>query len=351
MSERALPSEVGGYTVVGQLGMGSYGAVFRVRRKGLLRDLALKVLPADLNPEDLQRFRREARVVARLDHPFVVRGFEFGRDAATGWHYLCLDLVEGPSLKQHLQRVGPLPWARALELVVDVACAVDYAHQQGVIHRDLKPANVLLDRHGFVRVTDFGLARDLGELSLTAPGEVLGTPYYMAPEQVRGEKGTPQFDVHALGVMLFELVTGERPYPGESIAEVVGLILEGQPPRPSERATQALPPGFDAVCQRAMASDPAQRFASARALADALQELERGHGGALQPPQRRRTPESVGLPAAAPSRAPAGALLGAGVAAAMLLPLLSLALVWGWARGGSRRLAAPAPALEAAPAP
>ena len=335
MSEqRTLPSEIGGYSVVGQLGHGSYGSVFRVRRKGLLRDFALKVLPADLRPSDLQRFRREARLVARLDHPHVVRGIEFGRDGETGWHFLCLDLVEGPSLKKHLKATGTLPWTRALEITAQIARALDYAHAQGVIHRDLKPANVLLDRHGFARVTDFGLARDLGELTLTAPGEVLGTPYYMSREQVRGKKGTPAFDVHALGVILFELVTGERPFCGESVAEVVTKILEQDPPRPSEHSEQPLPAGFDAICQRAMSPDPQARFPSARALADALEELEHAQRRGVPWPSRRQTPASVGLPAAQPRGM--GPVLGAVVTSGILLPLLSLALVWGWSRGRTR---------------
>ena len=334
MSEqRTLPSEIGGYSVVGQLGHGSYGSVFRVRRKGLLRDFALKVLPADLRTSDLQRFRREARLVARLDHPHVVRGIEFGRDAETGWHFLCLDLVEGPSLKKHLQAAGTLPWTRAVEITGQVARALDYAHAQGVIHRDLKPANVLLDRHGFARVTDFGLARDLGELTLTAPGEVLGTPYYMSREQVRGDKATPAFDVHALGVILFELVTGERPFGGESVAEVVTKILEHDPPAPSAHTEQRLPPGFDAICQRAMSPDPQARFPSARALADALEDLEHAQRHGVPLPARK-TPASVGLPAAQPRGM--GPVLGAVVTSGILLPLLSLALVWGWSRGRAR---------------
>ncbi|MEZ6184219.1 MAG: serine/threonine-protein kinase [Planctomycetota bacterium] len=268
----AHPRELGGYRILECLGRGSFATVYRAQRAGLPGSVALKVLPPHVHGEALERFKREARLASRLEHPGIVRCFDVGRDPRTGVHYLGLEFVQGSSLEDRLRAGGALPWRQAVELMIPVADAVAYAHAQEVIHRDLKPANVLLDGQGQPRVTDFGLARDQSS-NLTTAGEVLGTPFYMAPEQIQGARATPQFDVHALGAILYELLTSSPPYPGTSVAEVSQRIMAGNPPPPSTLSPYPLPRALDQLVAEALASDPARRTRSAAEFALALRRL------------------------------------------------------------------------------
>jgi tetratricopeptide (TPR) repeat protein len=267
------------------------GVVYRAKDPALDRDVALKVmLHLGNDPQDLERFRREARATARLRHPSIVALHTVGNH--DGRPYLVMDLVEGESLQARVERDGPLPPREAAELIATLAEALAYAHQQGVIHRDLKPANVLLDRGGRALVTDFGLARREGEdQRLTHTGEIVGTPAYMSPEQAGGEPGQagPASDVYGLGATLYELLCGRPPFMADTLIEVFAAIVTE--PAPSLRALRPdLPGELEAICMRCLAKEPAERFPSAAALAEALR-------GFLNP----EGPPAAAVPAAPPA--------------------------------------------------
>ncbi|RMG14487.1 MAG: serine/threonine protein kinase [Planctomycetota bacterium] len=273
-SERSL----GGYRLLAPLGRGSNAVVYLARKPGIERRFALKLLPAGRDGEAHARFLREARVAARLDHPGLVPVIDVGEDR--GRCYLVMEYVPGPSLAELLRRRGRLPWKEAAELVAGLAEAVGVAHAAGVVHRDLKPANVLIDeRDGVARITDFGLAREGEENSeLTRSGDVLGTPYYMAPEQVRGRTSDARADVYALGVILYEAISGERPYRTGSIDELVPQVLAGRY-EPLRRKVPDLDPALEAVCARALHVDRLRRYPDGGALATALRDAVAGISG------------------------------------------------------------------------
>jgi len=261
-----------------ELGRGSHAAVYLARRPGIERLFALKLLPANIDPAGAERVKREAQLASRLEHPGIVRAVDLGTHQ--GHLYLVMDHIPGHTLQELLERRGRLDSEEAAELVARIADAVGAAHEAGVIHRDLKPANIVIDgRTGRPMVTDFGLARDLAEPSqLTQAGEMVGTPYYMAPEQVQGRRVDSRVDVYALGVMLYELLTGKRPFEGGSLAEVCRAILAGKPRRPREHVTD-VDPAIEDVCLRALSFSPGMRPATASELARRL----RGEGGVAGP--------------------------------------------------------------------
>ncbi|MGE0713579.1 MAG: serine/threonine-protein kinase [Planctomycetota bacterium] len=268
----AAGDEFAGLLVRGKLGSGGMATVYRARDPGLDTDVALKLLDRGLvrDARHLQRFRREAALAARLRHPRIVSIHAYGE--ALGCAYLTMQLVEGPSLAEVVEREGPLePW-RAARIVEQAARAIDAAHRQRVVHRDLKPSNVMLHPEDGPLVLDFGLAKDLGRgVDLTETGEVLGTPAYLAPEQVSPE-GHPvdhRIDVYGLGAILFFLLTGQHPHPGESALEVIQHLLRHDPPR-LRAVVPALPRALEQVCAKALARDPDDRYQTAADLADDL---------------------------------------------------------------------------------
>ncbi len=233
----------GDYELLEEVGRGGMGVVYRARQRSLDRVVAVKMILAGelASRETVERFRGEAEAVARLDHPGIVPIHEVG--ALEGRHFFSMGYVEGQSLAAHLAR-GPMPPRDAATLVRDVAEAVQHAHDHGVIHRDLKPGNVLLDRSGHPRVTDFGLAKRMElDSHLTATGEVLGTPNFMAPEQAAAklELVGPTSDVYALGAMLYNALAGRPPFQAAGLAETLQQVLEREPVPP--RAGPARPAG------------------------------------------------------------------------------------------------------------
>lgn len=248
-----LDDELPGYTVRRVLGQGGMGAVYLAHHTTLDRDVAVKLLPAELAGEEgfVRRFEREARSMARLDHPHIVKVHDFGR-TSTGLPYLVMEYVDGCDLQRLIQQ-GQLSVAQALQLVTQVCDALSYAHAAGIVHRDIKPSNVLIDRAGCIKIADFGLARPVGagrngmSRALTQSGEVMGTLEYMAPEQLMGKEADHRADIYALGVMLYELLTGDvprgawRPPSGvkpmdERLDAVVQRALQ---PKPEDRYQQA----------------------------------------------------------------------------------------------------------------
>ncbi|MBX3469599.1 MAG: serine/threonine protein kinase [Planctomycetes bacterium] len=267
---RRIPgSTLGPYEVVSEIGRGGFGVVLRARRRDQPDvDVALKVLldGAQATAARERRFEREAELSRALRHPGIVPVRDAGR--LDGVAFIAFEFVEGTTLSSIFEDA---PLARRLDLLTKVARAVGYAHARGVVHRDLKPANVLVRASdGRPLVADFGLARDTAlDSSLTRTGAMLGTPAYMAPEQVAAKPPSPATDVFALGVMLFEALTGDLPFRAENVAMRYAAILTGRHDAPSRRAPGA-PPALDAVVRRAIAARPEDRYPDAGALADAI---------------------------------------------------------------------------------
>ncbi|MGE0711929.1 MAG: protein kinase [Planctomycetota bacterium] len=275
-SGRRLPrvgQTLGPYTIDEVLGQGSMGRVYRAHDP-LGRPVALKAILMDMaDQEGLDRFVREGQAMAAIPpHPGVMRVHAAGE--AQGIPYLVFELIEGESLEQRLVREGKLPLGEALELARLLAEALDHIHRQGVVHRDLKPANVLLRREGGPCLADFGLARLTGAESLTATGDLLGTPLYMPPEQVTGRRNEvdARSDLWSLGVILYRMCSGEVPFRGASFNETAEQILEAEP-RALHSLVERAGPLLTSVVERALAKDKEERYASAREFADALAEL------------------------------------------------------------------------------
>jgi serine/threonine-protein kinase len=218
----------------------------------------------------MKRFRREAEAVGRLSHPGIVSVYELGES------YIALELVEGESLAALLARRGRLPPEQALPVLAAIAGALDHVHARGVVHRDVKPSNVLVASSGGVKVTDFGTAH-LAWAPMTRTGELIGSPAYMAPEQIVRGGIQPASDVYALGVVAFETLTGTLPFRGRNLGELL-MRIAVEPPPSARGPNPALPPGVDLVLARAFAKDPGHRFQSARNMVAAL-EAAFGEGG------------------------------------------------------------------------
>lgn len=211
----------------------------------------------------IERFFREARAAGQLSHPNIVTIHEVAED--TGRYFIAMEFLEGQTLRQRMNAAGPMPVNEAIRIATALADALGYAHARGVVHRDIKPDNVHLLPGGQIKLTDFGIARILGEAQLTVAGQVFGTPSYMSPEQVRGGSIGPYTDVFSLGVLLWEMIAGRKPFPGDSVVTITYKIMnEATPPLPGA------PPALEAVIRRATAKDPGARFRDAGQLRDAL---------------------------------------------------------------------------------
>ena len=261
------------------IGRGGMGVVYKVEHLRMGKIAAMKVLHADLadDPEVGQRFEREAAAVSRLDHPNTVHVFDFG--TTQGALYLIMEYVRGADLARVIDRDGPMPFARAAPLLVQILGALSEAHELGIIHRDLKPDNVLITRatggRDFAKVLDFGLAKMIGpgaQPDTSERTQIVGTPYFMAPEQIRGDEVDPRTDVYSAGATMYRLLTGTHPYQAKTAIGVLTKHLTSELDAPSLRApTARLPPAIDAIVARAMAKDPADRWPSAAAMAAAIE--------------------------------------------------------------------------------
>jgi serine/threonine protein kinase/lipoprotein NlpI len=301
-------TRLGAYEIVARLGAGGMGEVYRARDTRLQRDIALKVLPGDVasTPERLARFEREATTVAGLNHPNIVVLHSI--EEAGGTRFLTMELVDGRTLDQAIAPGGLAP-ARVIELGIGMADALAAAHEKGVVHRDLKPANVMLTKDGRVKVLDFGLAKqsvaDSGAgltqaatvaTPLSGEGHVVGTVPYMSPEQVRGEALDARTDLFSLGIVLYELATGVRPFTGESQADVGSAILRDAP-RPLSATRGELPPDLQRIVGRCLEKNPRQRFQTALDVANELRSLLRQleRGAPAEPRTEARTAASIAV--------------------------------------------------------
>ena len=274
------------------VGSGGMSNVFRAHDRLLERSVAIKVLHEHYSTDEdyVERFRREARSVAQLAHPNIVTVIDRGEE--DGRQYIVFEYVEGENLKGLLSH-GALPVDEALRYGLQIAGALDFAHKRGLVHRDVKPQNVLLTEEGEPKVTDFGIARSVDVQSVTQSGTVVGTSDYIAPEQARGEQVDPRTDIYSLGVVLYELLTGEVPYSGDNFVAVAMQHLHEPVPSVLDRRRD-VPVRLDLAVQRAMAKDPADRFESMDQLIDEL-DLCYGELGSddeatriVRPPRRPR---------------------------------------------------------------
>jgi serine/threonine-protein kinase len=245
------------------------------------RDVAIKVLPREFlhDPQFRTRFDREAKTIASLEHPAIVPVYDFGEEE--GQPFIVMRYMSGGDLSDRIAK-GPMPVTEATQILTRLAPALDAAHAKGIIHRDLKPGNILFDQYGNAFLSDFGIARlsAAGTTTLTG-GAILGTPSYMSPEQIQGDREIDgRSDIYALGIILFQMLTGNTPYKADTPARVMMMhLLE---PVPNILKTKAdLPPTLESVVKQAMAKEPTQRFSTAAELATALETSTKPDAGAL----------------------------------------------------------------------
>ena len=275
-------ARLGPYEILGPLGAGGMGEVYRARDERLGREVAVKVLPTEssTDPDRLRRFEQEAKAAGALNHPNLVAVFDTG--SHDGNPYVVFELLDGVTLRQRLGG-GPLPARKAVDYAVQIAHGLAAAHEKGIVHRDLKPENLFVTRDGRVKILDFGLAKLRPALDAHAPreegatvstatgaGVVLGTVGYMSPEQVKGDPADHRSDVFSFGSVLYEMLSGRRPFSGETSAELMTAILKEEPP---ELAKLDVPPGLERVVRRCLEKRPEERFQSARDIAFALEAV------------------------------------------------------------------------------
>jgi eukaryotic-like serine/threonine-protein kinase len=363
---------IGKYRVVDRIGRGGMGTVYRAVDETLHRDVAIKVLNAELNdPAVAKRFRAEAITVARLNHPGIATVYELFQHE--GEWLMVMEFVRGETLEALVNRLGPLPVDRASELTMQALGALAHAHSMGVVHRDLKPANLMVTASGAVKIMDFGIARVAGAEHLTSAGFMMGTPAYMAPEQVLGGEIDARTDIYAMGVVLYHLITAKLPFKGETPMEMAQSRIQDEP-TPVRTARHDLPAWLDHVLDIALSRDPARRFPSAPVFREAISRglanlpIETPEPTAIHPelvataaprsmpivaaPEvpRATQPPASAMPTMISSGAaatpPAAGGRGRLIAAAALVVLVALPALWLITRS---RTGAPAEA-EAAPA-
>ena len=257
------------YRIEERIAMGGMGSVYLATDERLDRRVALKVLKDELADDErfVERFRREARAAGALSHPNIAGVFDFGQHDQR--YYMVMELAEGRDLARLLREEGPLSPERSSHIASQIAQALEHAHAAGVVHRDIKPPNVIIGEADRVKVTDFGIARAIGESTLTATGSVLGTAHYISPEQAGGGEVGPVADIYALGIVLYEMLTGSLPFTGDSALAVAMRHVSDDVPPPSG-LNPDVPAALDAVVAKATTKDPRDRFASARQMVEAL---------------------------------------------------------------------------------
>jgi WD40 repeat protein/DNA-binding SARP family transcriptional activator/GTPase SAR1 family protein len=263
---------LGRYEILEEIGRGGFAIAYRARDTELNRMVALKELNAQLQVDTnwIERFRQEAQVIAGLDHPRIVTVYDVGQ--AEGRQFIVMRLVDGSGLDALIVSRGRLPWSEAFEIIRAVAQGLDYAHSQGILHRDLKPANILIDRARGPLLCDFGFAKLVGEHSMS--GDIVGTPYYIAPEVWEGEIVMPQADIYALGCILYEMLTGEKLFPGQTPAAVMAAHF--RPLKLLDMWPEGVPPGLGTVLTSALARNPEDRYATAGQMMHELAALAAG---------------------------------------------------------------------------
>ena len=270
-----IGTSIGSYRINAELGEGGMGVVYRATETLLDREVALKALHPQITRDEgrLERFKAEAKALARLHHPNIATLFNFFEQ--NGVYYMVMEFVDGQTLEDVVQQRGALPLRPALEIFNSGLRGFAHAHERGVIHRDIKPSNLMLTREGEVKITDFGIARVAGGGKLTQTGKLIGTLEYMSPEQVQGHEQDARSDIYSLGILLFELVTGKMPWSATSDFDIMRAHLE-LPAPPARSLIAELPPALDETITRALAKKPGDRFQSVREMSAALEGVVAG---------------------------------------------------------------------------
>lgn len=302
MAEELIGKMIGGYQVIDILGRGGMAVVYRAHQVSMNRDVALKVLPRQFLHDDtyLKRFSREVEIVSRLEHRSIVPVYDYGEH--NGQPYIAMRLMSGGSVEDLLKH-GPLPPDRVLDILAQVGPALDFAHSRDVLHRDLKPSNILLDSAGGAYITDFGIGRWLSEMNTTITTQgVVGTPSYMSPEQAQAKPLDGRSDLYSLGVMLFEMTTGQRPFESDTPYSIAVMQVTTQPPAP--RSIKAdVTPAVEAVILRTLEKSPADRYQTAAELVAALRTAQTQPTASDTPPRPGPVvpaPTPASIPSAAP---------------------------------------------------
>src|SRR5215467_7937031 len=280
----ATGTKLGPYEILAQLGAGGMGEVYRAKDPRLGREVAIKVLPPSFaqDADRLKRFEQEARAAGVLNHPNITAVYDFGTNPSDGSPYIVTELLEGETLRSRLGP-GAIPARKAIDYAVQIAKGLAAAHEKGIVHRDLKPENVFLTRDGRVKILDFGLAKlkpetvesgqtDMQTISGTQPGVVLGTMGYMSPEQVRGKAADRRSDLFAFGTILYEMLSGQKAFRGDTAADTITAILTKEPPELSQ-TNKDVHPGLDRIVRHCLEKNPEERFESARDVAFDLEAL------------------------------------------------------------------------------
>jgi predicted Ser/Thr protein kinase len=287
----------GRYRLIRVLGEGGMARVHEAEDLRLGRRVAVKVLLPQFTADAdfLRRFEQEARLAASLSHPNVVGVYDVGQDGTS--YYIVMELVDGQSLKERIQKQGPLPVADAIRVALEVCAALSAAHARSLIHRDIKPQNILLTGSGQVKVADFGIARRTSSSTVTQTGTVLGSVHYLSPEQATGQEAGPRADLYSLGVTLFEMLTARLPFDAENPVAVAMQHVQSAPPLPRQ-FNRSIPPALEAIVLRLLAKNPAERFPDASTVAEALRGIV-GHASG-----NTRVMRPVAAPNSSPSDAP-----------------------------------------------
>ncbi|MGZ3459565.1 MAG: serine/threonine protein kinase, partial [Archangium sp.] len=260
----------GRFNILEPIGVGGMGRVYRAQQTLLDRVVALKVLnphfPTSKDPGFQKRFLREASLTSKLRHPNTVTVIDYGQ-TDDGIFYIAMEYIQGQTL-QELLKLGTLPVEKVIDVVRQACAGLDYASARGIIHRDIKPANIMIMPDGTVKIMDFGIAKSAGT-GMTSTGQVLGTPNYMSPEQVKGRTLDGRSDLFSLGVVLYEMLTGERPFTGDNVTTIIYKIVNEQPPAPRELDAN-VHPGLSAVVMKALAKNRDERYQKGADLANDL---------------------------------------------------------------------------------
>jgi serine/threonine protein kinase len=276
MSEPVMDQRLGKYQILNEIGRGGMAVVYKAYDPTLQRHVALKVLSPRLASENqvIRRFALEATTAANLKHPNIIVIHDVG--GTSGYQFLVMELIEGRTLREEIRQVGALPLTRVVNITTQLASALDYAHQRGLIHRDIKPSNILLSGDDHATLTDFGLVRAMSGSRLTEAGASLGTLEYMSPEQLGGEEIDWRADVYSLGVVVYESLAAHMPFSGDTPYAIMMKVMY-EPPPPLSQANPHLPPAVDRVVAQAMAKSPEERFRTASELATALYQVLAGN--------------------------------------------------------------------------
>src|SRR5262245_41378008 len=262
---------LGKYEIVGKIGQGAMGEVYRAHDGILNRDVAIKTMSAAIGSDDelRKRFHREAQSAARLNHPNIITVYDFGEEQ--GKIYMAMELLEGHDLKDVIGRHTPLTLDQKIGLIEQITEGLAFAHAKDVVHRDLKPANIHIQPNGQVKIMDFGLAK-LASSDMTRAGMIMGTPNYMSPEQVRGEKADSRSDVFSLGAVFYELLANRKPFEADSLHAVLFQVMQNEP-EPLLKLVPDIPPSLAQMVEKAMSKDSAGRYRDASEMRDAVRQV------------------------------------------------------------------------------